>query len=117
MKSGLVFQSFWSSRLTTTPCACSSAAAGARMWWGRGRGRRTGGPGLLRRGVFRGGKQRGRGGVAAQVFFQRGKAKAGGAVMLEDRGAVDQRVEPAEMPEHPGHQRAHRCLVLKICTK
>ena len=54
----------------------------------------------------------GRAGVAVQMFVQRGKTKAGGGVMLEGRGAVDDRIDPTKMGDDAGQQAAQSATVL-----
>ena len=72
---------------------------------------------LLQVRVQRLGQQHRRGGVAAQVALERGKAEAGRVVVLEQRGAVDHRVHAAKVRHHPGQQGTHSSLVFKIGIK
>ena len=58
-----------------------------------------------------------RAGVAAQMPVHGGKAEAGSGVMLESRGIVDNRINPAEAGRNLRQQAANIRLISKITTK
>ncbi len=87
-----MFQSFWSSRLTTAP----SRVARVQVFMQRLR------------------QQHGRAGVGAQVGLHGGEAEALGAVVLEGGGAVDHGIHRAKPRDHRWQQRAHARLVCQV---